>query len=383
MPSVVNTTSMAEIAVVHPDLGGRGGAESVCMHVLETLQSGHDLTLFTLARPDVPALNRYFGTDVHPLRIRFAGRLGPALNRRGDHRFATLQAALLGRYVRERATGYDLVVSTKNEFAVDVPSIQYVHSPQFAAADPGIDRENSVQWAYDRLCRRIAGIDEHALRSATYLTNSEWTAGVLEDAHGVHAETVYPPVDASSFPERPWDEREDGFLTIGRIGPSKRVVRNIEVVDALRERGHDVHLHVVGPTTDGEYATRVEREAARRAFVSLEGALDRDDLIELVVGHKYGLHGRPYEHFGIAVAELVAGGAIPFAPDAGGQREILRADPRLLYGSAGEAVATIDAVLSDPDAQRALRATLRDAASAFGPERFADEIRTVVEPVLP
>lgn len=373
---------MARIAVVHPNLETKGGAESVCMHVLEALQAAHEVTLFTLVRPDFDALNRYFRTDVRPPEVRLAGRSGPALNRRAGHRFATLQAATLGRYVRERTSAFDLVFSTKNEFAFDVPSIQYVHSPQFAPADPGIDRANPVQRAYDRLCRRLVGLDESALRLATLLANSDWTAGVIEEAHGVRAETVYPPVDVAKFPERAWADRESGFLTIGRLGPSKRLLRNIDVVAALRARGHDVHLHIVGPTTDGAYAERIEREAARREFVSVEGALAHDELVELVATHRYGLHGRPYEHFGIAVAEMVAGGAIPFAPDSGGQREILREDDRLLYDSYDDAVEKIDTVLADETRQREIRRDLEHAVESFGRERFTAEIRAVVERVL-
>jgi glycosyltransferase involved in cell wall biosynthesis len=373
---------MAEIAVVHPDLGIRGGAESVCMNVLEALQDDHELTLFTLVRPDRHALNRYYRTAVRPLDVRLAGRFGPMISRAAGHRLAGLQAALLGRYAREHTGGHDLAFSTKNEFALNVPSIQYVHSPQFATADPGIDRTNAVQQGYDRLCRRVAGVDERTLRSGTYVANSDWTGGVLEDAHGVGAETIYPPVDIASFSDRSWDEREAGFVTIGRVGPSKRILRNIGIITRLRERGHAVHLHVAGPTTDGEYAERVGRVAAEKSFVSIEGSLSREGLIDLIVSHKYGLHGRPYEHFGIAVAELVAGGAIPFAPDSGGQREILGGDSRLLYDSAEDAVETIDAVLSDRSTRDDFWASLDDAASAFERDRFAEEIRAIVGQVL-
>jgi glycosyltransferase involved in cell wall biosynthesis len=369
---------MAEIAVVHPDLETRGGAESVCMHVLETLQADHQLTLLTLNRPDIRALNRYYQTEVRPPDVRLAGRLGPLVTRLAGYRFARLQAALLGRYARDCATEFDLVFGTKNELGIEGSSIQYVLNPQFAAADPGIDRTNAVRQAYNRVCQQIVGVSERTLRSATYLATSDWTADALEDTYSVRAETIYPPVDVSAFPGQPWDDREAGFVTIGRIGPSKRILRNVEIVTHLRQRGHDVHLHVAGPTTDGEYAEHVERVAAEKSFVSIEGSLSREELIDLIVTHKYGLHGRPYEHFGIAVAELVAGGTIPFAPDSGGQREILGGDSRLLYDSAEDAVETIDAVLSDRNTRYDLRASLDDAASAFGRDRFAEEIRAVV-----
>ena len=370
---------MAEVAVVHPDLGIRGGAEDVCVHVLEALQDDHDLTLITLAEPDFDALEGYFGTSVDPPNVRVAGRLAPALRRRAGNRLSRLQAAILGRYVARHADEFDLVVSTKNEFAVGGPAVCYVHSPQFAEADPGIDKSGSLARVYNRFCDALSGVDGTALESAAILANSDWTGEAIERAYGVDAETVYPPVDAARFPRRPWEEREPGVLTLGRIGPSKRVLRNVEVVDRLRARGHDLHLHVVGPVTDGEYAERVEREAGERTFVTIEGAVSQERLVELVASHRYGLHGRPYEHFGIAVAEMVAGGALPFAPDSGGQREVLGNDPRLLYATVDDAVEKMDRVISDPELERAVRSDLLEARPGLDPERFKDRLRLVVD----
>lgn len=370
---------MAHVAVVHPDLRVRGGAEDVCMHVLDALQDEHDLTLLTLADPDFDALNEYFETRVRRPDVRLAGRVGPALNRLAGDRAMRLQAALLGGGVRRREREFDLIVSTKNEFAFRTPSVQYVHNPQFAGAvDPGLDVENPLRWAYNRLCAEVAGLDGSAFDAATLLANSDWTAEVTRDAHGVDVRTVYPPVDVAAFSGRPWDEREDGFLTVGRVDASKRVLANVEVIAALRERGHDVHLHVVGPTTDADYCERVERRAAELPFVSVEGAVSRDRLIEMIGRHRYGLHGRPYEHFGIAVAEMAAGGAVPFAPASGGQREVLDADGRLLYESPADAVETIDRLLSDADAREEVRARLGERVPAFGRDRFRDEIRAIV-----
>lgn len=374
--------AMATLAVVHPDLSMRGGAENVCMHVLEALQRDHELTLYTLSPPDVEALNDFFHTDVDPPTTRTVGTVTPTLRQQFGHRLYRLQAALLGRHCKRALDGVDAVVSTKNEFAFDHPSIQYIHSPQFAVADPGIDDKRSVAELYRQACASIAGVDREAVRSAHLLTNSEWTASTIETAYGTTARPVYPPVDVESFPSRDWSERESGFLTVGRIGPSKNVLQNVRVVDRLRERGHDVHLHVVGPTTDGDYQQRVERAAEQRDHVTLDGAVSRDELVDLITRHRYGLHGRPYEHFGMAVAEFVAGGAIPFAPASGGQVEILDGDSRLLYSSTDEAVELADHVLSDPSLQASLREQLDQSAAAYGCDRFEERIRSVVEEVV-
>jgi len=53
-----------------------------------------------------------------------------------------------------------------------------------------------------------------------------------------------------------------------------------------------------------------------------------------------------------------------------------------LYDSAEDAVEMIDAMLSDRSTRDALRASLDDATSAFGRDRFAEEIRAIVRQVL-
>ena len=141
---------------------------------------------------------------------------------------------------------------------------------------------------------------------------------------------------------RPWNEREEGFVTLGRVERSKRIAELIRIVDGVREHGYDVHFHVVGPTVDGEYRAELDDMVADRPYVTLEGELPREELVELVCTHRYGLHGKQFEHFGMAVAELAVGGAIPFVPVSGGQRAVVRKREELLYESVDDAVETID-----------------------------------------
>jgi glycosyltransferase involved in cell wall biosynthesis len=384
---------MADVAVVHTYFG-RGGAESVCMHVLDALGDDHDLTLFTMSDVDPPALNDYFRTSVpEDLTVRDLGSVGPTLRRSMGLLDRTLGRDL-GRIhgsAFARALGrpldrgeFDLVVSTHAELSVEGPSVQYVHYPWYnrGALPPEVDDGGTAEAWYDRLCRVVAGHDDGAVRRSRLLTNSDWTAEVLERLYGTRPETLYPPVVTEEFDPSPWDERERGFVCVGRISPEKNVHRNVEVVDRLRDRGHDVTLRVVGPTIDSRYADRVERMAGRRPHVSIEGRVSRERLVELLCSHRYAIHGMEREHFGIAVAECVAAGAIPFVPDAGGQREIVEGNPTLTYGSVDDAVEKADAVLSDPVRQRELRASLPDVRTRYGPDRFRRRIRSIAHETL-
>lgn len=376
------------VAVYHPYFGD-GGAESVCLHVLEALQDEYDPTLFTMCEVDLAAQNDYFDTAVREtipvVTLGMTGRLlraSMAVSERAVGRqLRHLHAAVFGRFVRRVVDAeFDLVVGTDGAFVTDLPSIkyvqQYVHYPHSARAGDGAT-PSLPQRLYDRLLRTVAG-DDGSGRPPTWVGNSAWTSAVVESVCDVTARTVYPPVVTDEFDPLPWDDREDGFVCLGRVSPVKNVERNVEIVDRLRERGHDVHLHVVGPATPGDaYADRIAALAATRPHVVLEGAVSRERLVELVTTHRYGLHGTEEEHFGIAVAELVAGGTIPFVPNSGGQTEVVDGLDAVCYDSVADAVSKADAVLSDPGRQRAVFDALPTVDERFGPEGFKRAFRAL------
>lgn len=373
---------MAKVAVVHPVLSyHQGGAEAVCMHVLEALQDRHEVSLVTWNEPDLSQLNRYFNTEVSAGRIRtHQVGLPAALVHVLLSRAATMKQALLHRFVRRVTLEYDLVVSTQGLFYLAQPSVQYVHYPEPPILEHGRDR--TAFEPYYRLCEAVFSFDTPPAADGAILANSRWTAARIEEVQGAEADVVYPPVDVGQFAGQPWEERERGFVTIGRVGPLKRVIQSIEVIVALRERGHDVHLHVVGPPTNGAYYQRIVRKAAGYEYVHVEGELEFEELVETVCSHRYGIHGMREEHFGIAVAQMIAGGAIPFVPGGGGQVEIVDGRKELLYRSAAEAVEKIEHVLTDRTRQEELHHELRARATKFGRERFRREIRRRVREKL-
>jgi glycosyltransferase involved in cell wall biosynthesis len=362
---------VARIAVLHNTLDLRGGADAVCLHVCRALRE-QDVTLYTISETDPHDLGQLFGIEVD-VRVRHppAGRaLARAFATAAPHIGPQLAArsALLARWVRPRLGEYDLVVSTANEFALPVPSVQYVHFPQFSLAacppaDPG--RLNGL-WT------RLAGVDGGLPENTTLAANSGWTAAVVDALYGRRPSVVYPPVDRIETGV-PWHEREQGVVAVGRLAPDKRVLDAISVVDGVRECGHDCHLHVVGSAAPAyrDYVNRVERATRRRPYVHLERDIDRDRLETLLGTHRYGLNTKPQEHFGMSLAECVAAGMIAFAPDSGGQVEILDSRQDRLFDTPDEAADLLAAAVERGD-----RPTLdRDR---FASERFHEQIRALV-----
>jgi glycosyltransferase involved in cell wall biosynthesis len=373
------------------DLTSKGGGEAVAMNVVEALQDDHEVTVLTLTDPDLAELNDYFDAAVDPdaVTVEQAGYLAPWLNEAFGLKYYVLQNALLGRYARRYSDEFDLLISTINELGLETDSVQYVHFPfdwtvsldnREHIFHPTVEEDS----LYERFATLVAGVNREDIQQNTLLANSDWTANVVADAYGTRPQVLHPPVDTRKFEDRPWREREDGLVTVGRIERSKRITELIEIVAGVRERGHDLHLHVVGPTVDEEYQREVEETAAGREYVHLEGELPREELVERICTHKYGIHGKRYEHFGMAVAELAAGGAIPFVPNDGGQHAIVNDREELLYEDSEDAVEKLSAVAADSSLQRELRGPLgpEPIRRRFGRQRFQRQIRRIVAETL-
>jgi glycosyltransferase involved in cell wall biosynthesis len=377
------------VAVVHPHLVAGGGSEACALWTLQALQDESRLTLVTMGRPDLEALNRKYGTTVDANKIegRFL-RLPPGTRKRFD----ALRGFPLSRYCRRHARDFDVMISAYNVMDFGVAGIQRIADFSFddalrrelhpgnGGAGGGFHKASLMRSLYLGLARALAGSSGDGWKRNLTVANSEWTRDLLRERFGVASDIVYPPV-AGGFPAVPWNEREDGFVVIGRLVPEKGVLRVIEILSDVR-REKPVHLHIVGRRERTAYAREVEALCRRnRDWVHLEGEKYGPEKAEFLARHKYGMSGCRNEAFGIAVAEMVKAGSLVWVPDGGGQKEIV-AHPGLVYSGRDHAVSLILAALGEPAAEAALRYHLEARADLFSSGRFAEEMRAIVRGFL-
>lgn len=380
------------VLVVQPLLRPPGGGNGLVAWTLQALQADHDVDLLTWEPVDFEAVNRYFGTAIDPagVRLHLAPHWLRALLPEG---WTLLKHNVLLRQCKQLRGSYEVVLCGHNESDFGARGIQYVHYPCFD--DPRVNdaskrvpefsdlawrhRSHAMMRAYFALCARVSGFTMEGVRRNVTLVNSNWTGRLVKEILAIEPRTVYPPVHAE-FPIVPWQERELGFVCVGRIAPEKRIDRIIRILSGVRRRGWDVHLHVIGNRTDHpSYFARIEPLLQEsRSWVFLEENLPHAELRALVARHRYGIHAMDREHFGIAVAEMVKAGCIVFTPNDGGQVEIVGNDARLTYDGDEEAVEKITTVLGEPGLQRGLLEHLADCAGRFGAARFIGEIRSIV-----
>ena len=249
---------------------------------------------------------------------------------------------------------------------------------------PGyIYRNSPLRWAYLKTAsafRRPSGRD--VLKDDILIANSSWSASLLKENCGTSCSTVvYPPV-LENFPFVSWDNKELSFVMIGRIAPEKRIEWAIEILDAVRQRGYPVRLHLCGPIQSDLYGRKIIRLCNHRThWIFLEGIVSGTRKVQILSHCRYGIQTCAAEAFGISVAEMIKAGSIVFAPNNGGQTEILQS-PDLLFTDTNDAVDKVCAVLSSSKKQRTLLAHLVTCAETFGADKFKQQSLSAIESAL-
>jgi glycosyltransferase involved in cell wall biosynthesis len=369
------------ILFLQPSLQPPGGGNGVAAWMLEALKDDHAVTAFTWAPVALDEMNRFWGTSLAPGDVRLL-RVPARVRRLVDALplpLSMLRTAVMLRIARRLRGQYDVPVTANNEADFGMVGVQYVHYPWNVF--PRLQED--YRWyhlrpllaAYYRLCTGLSGFTPGGMHHNVTLVNSDWTGRLAQQRYGFASRTVYPPV-TGAFPDVPWHAREPGFVCVGRISPEKELDRVIDIVTAVRRRVPEVTLHLVGTGDHGAYHRRIAGRV-RAAGFTLHEDLSRGALAALVARQRYGIHGMREEHFGMAPAEMVRAGCVVWVPDGGGQVEIVD-DPRLVYGSVDEAIATILRVLRDPHEETTLRKHLAGRAPLFSAERFMVEVRQAV-----
>jgi len=382
-----------KILFVQRDLNPPGGAQAVAVWMLEALKGLYDISVLSWGPWDCHRINDHYGTSLDSGDVKCTvapSLLRHAIDRIPNDPWKFQRLVLLQRWARMTRRRYDITITADSELDFGCRGIQYVHYPyqedNWAKEPVHIKQMGWPRYA-GRLVRTrlrpwrvISGFSFERMRHNLTLVNSQWSAGRWKDVYGTDCVTVYPPVPGT-YPDVPWQERDNGFVCIGRLAGEKRYEHLIDILAVVRRSVPDIHLHIIGSAVDYDRHTYQKVKAkvlANASWVFLHEALPRTELLDLVGRHRYGLHGMVDEHFGIAVAELVRGGCIAFVPDSGGQVEIVGNRRELLYHTDEEAVGKIGHVLKHPDIQADLRTYLDSRRTLFTTETFMRRIRHIV-----
>ena len=378
------------IAIVYPRLGEGGGSESKALWTAEALKSDYRVTLITMGEVDLGRLNEYYGTSLRSDEIEIVEIPIPHPLR---ERFDALRSYRLARFCKRRASGFDVMMSCYNMMDFGRRGIQLIADVSFddrlrRAFHPKSDglkkffyEKSPFRWAYLKFAQILSGQTDDGWRKNLTVANSRWSSELMKSVFGAETRIIYPPV-IGGFPRVSEDEKENGFICIGRLVPEKRVDRMIEILEGVRGRGWKIHLHIVGKVEPSGYVEGLrQRCETKKDWIFWEGTVMGQEKMELMARHKFGISGCEREAFGIAVAEMVKAGSIVWVPNGGGQVEIVK-HPTLIYRDMEDGVNKIEGVLRSQKIQEDLRNHLGKQSEGFSTEGFMSEIKTMVEEFL-
>jgi glycosyltransferase involved in cell wall biosynthesis len=389
LPLTRRPSRRPKVVIGHPKLG-YGGSESIVMWLIEALKRDFDVTVATTGGWDLAALNGYYGTQVGQDEVDVRIATVPLHLRSLD--VAALRGACYQRFARQIAAEYDVRISAYNLTDWGLPAIHFIadfswHQKlrhRFHPPTPGfIYWDTPVRSAYLAIATFFGKPSgRNVLRDDLVIANSRWTANVMRQFCGVDCAAVVYPSVWTEFPDVPWKEKEQAFAMIGRIAPEKRIEQAIAILEAVRQRGYAIRLHLCGLIKDDLYGRRIARLCQKHSdWIVPEGQVTGTNKAQILARCRFGIQTCGAEGFGISVAEMVKAGAIVFAPADGGQAEILE-HRDLLFSNTDEAVEKILSALEHPSLQSVLRTHLAHRTQIFSAQNFLHKTQAFIVNVL-
>jgi glycosyltransferase involved in cell wall biosynthesis len=364
------------VLVVHPQIGSVGGSEfklSVLLELL-TMDLGLKTVLVTHEVFSVSKLNEVLGTEIkyenlEVINLKFPKRFASSLS--------YLKWARISKFVKKNANKFSLIISGYNPLLDVEGTVSFVGDVTFAS----IGRFYILRELMYKVVNFVFGLRGEISRNNIIISNSKFSAKVIKDYLGLDSEVIYSPVFVASDPDEvPWEEREDGFVYLGRISREKKLLEIIDAVRSLRERGYDLHLHIVGTGHDKKYLEEVKKNCSGE-WCSIEGAKYGKEKEEILLRHKFGINLCEAEAFGISVAEQTSLGEIVFVADSGGQVEIVE-DEILRVKNKEDFIRKFEILVRNVDKIEEIRRKLKKKLVEYHKDAFKEKVKKILKPYI-
>lgn len=404
-----------KVIVAHHLWSRVGGGELVNAYVVKTLlERGHKVSIVSTFSVDREKYREWFGINLEGVEVyRFLPRMLPLF---GIYQRLGISMPLKKAIKNTRPEVvfidnelYKPILKLKREGAFRL--LEYIHFPFHALLFEGGNVPEGYGEAFERYLAdaklyhkkyerglwklyfrlwlklyKVIARDNPFETADLVMTNSKYIANLVKMLWGGDATILYPPVKVKDFEalsRKPFEERDDAVVMVGRITPEKGYEYVIKTVARTESKPT---LRVIGGLIPSNvpYKERVEK-LARGEGVKLElhTNISRDELVKLVSSSKVFVHATVGEHFGIAVVEGMAAGCPVIVHRSGGPYEdiIDRGSYGMYYETPEELAERIDKLMTDGEAWRHYHNLSLNRAQKFREEEFAGKLLKIVEGV--
>lgn len=315
------------IAIIHDSLNSCGGAERLALAFAKALkEGGHSLDLYLVEKTKWDRVKKLTSYDRSVIDNEYAllpYGIIPSIYGRFLNWFSR---DVIGIHeVRRRK--YDVVVATKQILVPIFVDVLYMHFPDFV---PGFEylyypdryMYNTSLRIYSRpatlLSRLLISLFKNMEYKPIILTNSRFSASMINRFLEVNSLVVYPPVNIEEYlPLSRNKNRDNIVLVIGRIEPAKNIA-SVPFIAKKVKNGKFVIIGSIGSYSYYKHLVRLIKSLGIGDRVRILPNASEREKIELLGKAKIYLHPMKYEHFGISIVEAMASGLIPVVHRSGG-----------------------------------------------------------------
>ncbi len=388
-----SATTRTRVAVYNLYWSTYGGGEQVSGAIAQALVDDHDVVLLGPEPIDIQATIARLGVDLS----------GCGYLRVSDDAEAS-----------EASAEFDLFVNTTYLSSAEnlAPAgLYYVHFPG-PPATPRQRATRAVSRSLATIVKRIkvgrlkavdAGLERRVVRTTwarsytAFLSNSAFTAGWVTRMWKVPSEVLHPPVRSEVLP----GTKTHTIASVGRFfdpkfGHCKKQLDLVHAfIDLERHAADGWRLELVGgaDAASRDYALAVRRDAQGHSVgvhFNAPRSLVRDTLAAASIfwhaggfGEDPDTHPERFEHFGIAVVEAMAAGAVPVVFGAAGPAEIVRHGvDGLHWHTPTELTRLTLKLIADPVRLATMSASAQQRARDYSMENFSSRLREAAAQVL-
>lgn len=378
------------VVVAHPSLNRGGGAEKVCLTIVNVLrEKGYKVRLATIDKTDWRFLEERFGELSRPFEEVYVMKKMP-IEGRFSQAFLTLSCFLPELFYLRIKNKQDVIVNTYGDLVDSIADISYINAlpERIKHYCPQLGFSDSVAWrffaqAYDL---SLKGLDK-VFTGNILLTNSKYTQSAVSKYLNRDSIVVHPPVDIEKFKGAAENtNRENLVVTVSRFRRGKY----LELIPMIAKLADGVEFTIIGLADQASQSTIKDLTRKIKRF----GMKDRVELlinqpfqklIHLLASAKVFLHTQSTEAFGISIVEAMASGCVPVVPrDGGPWFDILDREQGkygYAYSSLREAAEKINLLMNDERLRTEISRRAFERAKRFDHSFFERKIVNVIHKV--
>lgn len=353
-----------KIGIYDPYLDTLGGGERYMLTAAECLSKKNDVRVFWDDKEIINEAEKKFGLNLRQVTIT-----------KNIFSNNTLQISRIAK-----ATVYDAVFYLSDG---SIPTLPFTKT--FIHFQAPLHKKN------------ISTLTKVKLKSVkAVIVNSYYTKKYIDLAFGKNSTVIYPPVGVEEFSARM--KKENIVMTVGRYSPipggdfkkHKEMIEVFKKIVDSKNKSWTFEMVISHLPEHKEKVAELKKRAAGYP-INIHTDLTHTEIVELFGRAKIYWHAAGYEedleenpdraeHFGIAVVEAMASGAVPIIYAAGGPQEIVEdKETGVLWTTTKELEASTLDLMKHESLRKEYKTKARQEAKFYAKERFCTEICNIFQ----